>query len=182
MENEELENLNVSVEDSIKIEDEIVALEKMNELSSVTTPAVAASKIESPTDRVEEKLSDFVTDVFKATNKDLEFNEKVKAEIVSRLGSFNDNQLIALFSNTNVNLNDKISKTIGPTFQLMTATKQAEIAEVGRQQNQQAAVNVNIGGNSNMKGTNESAPQEVIQGLDTLYKLISVMGQKDGKN
>ena len=38
--------------------------------------------IVKPVEAVEQKLADFVADAFKATNKDLAFNESLKSEIV----------------------------------------------------------------------------------------------------
>lgn len=170
--------LDIEIDPNMKetplVSKEIATLEKMNELSQITPASVTAVKIESPTEAVEQKLSDFVRDAFAATNKDLEFNEKLKEELLSRLDSMSENQLLALFSSTNLNLNDKISKLIAPTFQLMTAKQNAEIAERNRQEAaQQAAVNVNIGNSQGMRSVNEIAPQEALQGLNTIFNLIN---------
>lgn len=170
--------LDIEIDPNMKetplVSKEIATLEKMNELSQITPASVTAVKIESPTEAVEQKLSDFVRDAFAATNKDLEFNEKLKEELLSRLDSMSENQLLALFSSTNLNLNDKISKLIAPTFQLMTAKQNAEIAERNRQEAaQQAAVNVNIGSSQGMRSVNEIAPQEALQGLNTIFNLIN---------
>lgn len=170
--------LDIEIDPNMKetplVSKEIATLEKMNELSQITPASVTAVKIESPTEAVEQKLSDFVRDAFAATNKDLEFNERLKEELLSRLDSMSENQLLALFSSTNLNLNDKISKLIAPTFQLMTAKQNAEIAERNRQEAaQQAAVNVNIGSSQGMRSVNEIAPQEALQGLNTIFNLIN---------
>src|SRR5574344_1627026 len=130
------------------IETEISTLENMNTmLSKPDTQQVQNARIDTPSEVVEKKLSEFVADAFSATNKDLEFNEKLKSELVNRLPSLSDNQIIALFSNTNVNLNDKMSKLIAPTVGLMTAEKQAEIQAQQRKEQAQNQILINASGN-----------------------------------
>lgn len=161
---------------------EITTLEHINTELSTDTNNVNNARIISPTDVVEQKLSDFVTDAFKATNKDLAFNEKLKDEITARLPKLTDNQIIALFSNTNVNINDKISKLIGPTFQLMTATKNAEIVENAKVK--QAAANqviVNTGSTQpNDIGNNKEDTRDVIQGFNILSNLLNAVSTTSG--
>lgn len=161
---------------------EITTLEHINTELSTDTNNVNNARIVSPTDVVEQKLSDFVTDAFKATNKDLAFNEKLKDEITARLPKLTDNQIIALFSNTNVNINDKISKLIGPTFQLMTATKNAEIVENAKVK--QAAANqviVNTGSTQpNDIGNNKEDTRDVIQGFNILSNLLNAVSTTSG--
>ena len=67
---------------------------------------VQAAIIEKPTEVVEKRLSDFVADAFNATNKDFAFQEKLKDELLKRFSSMTDAQIIALYSNNSVNLND----------------------------------------------------------------------------
>lgn len=167
-----------------QVSTEITTLESMNKELVSDTRSVEAARIVSPTDVVEEKLSDFVTDAFKATNKDLAFNEKLKDELVSRLHTFTDNQLIALFSNTNVNLNDKISKLIAPTFQLMTATKNAEIVETAKAKQQAAnQVIVNTGNalQPNDLGQTKEDTRDVMQGFNTLSNLLTALSSTEDK-
>ena len=132
--------------------------------------------IVKPVEAVEQKLADFVADAFKATNKDLAFNESLKSEILKRLPKMSDNQIIALFSNNAVNTNDRISKIIAPTFGLMTAEQQALLAMLQKQQTQNQTV-VNVGSNQGeiqpgmFDGLDKDQVRDLMQGFNTTYQL-----------
>lgn len=174
------------------IETEISTLENMNTmLSKPDTQQVQNARIDTPSEVVEKKLSEFVADAFSATNKDLEFNEKLKSELVNRLPSLSDNQIIALFSNTNVNLNDKMSKLIAPTVGLMTAEKQAEIQAQQRKEQAQNQILINASGNP-VNGPNQGTgalddvqpkdAKEILQGLNDFGKLVNLMNTSQDNN
>ena len=65
-----------------QVELESTALEKMNDLALAEKPSVQVAKIDSPIERVEEKLSDFVSNMFIATREDIEFNKKIQEELI----------------------------------------------------------------------------------------------------
>ena len=65
----------------------ISTLEKLHDTvgSQKVMEDVDNAVIVKPVEAVEQKLADFVADAFKATNKDLAFNESLKSEILKRL-------------------------------------------------------------------------------------------------
>ena len=80
-----------------QVELEITALEKMNDLALAEKPSVQVAKIDSPIERVEEKLSDFVSNMFIATREDIEFNKKINREIITARTALN-HQIFLFFS------------------------------------------------------------------------------------
>lgn len=166
-------------EETPKVTQSIATLESMNAMLATNTQPVEESKIIKPVEAVEQKLSDFVADAFKATNKDLAFNESLKAELIKRLHTLSDNQLIALFSNTAVNNNDRISKLIAPTFGLMTAEQQALLALLQKQQTtQNTSGQVGSGAEDltqSLAGMDKDDVRDIMQGLQTVFSVSSAM-------
>ena len=110
----------------------------------------------------------------------MSFNKKIQEELLSRLPNLSENQLLSLFTNSNVNTNDKISKLLGPTFGTLQSRQQAEIAaQAKKEQMQQAAVNVNINQENPMKIANDTAPKEALRGLNTLFQLMNAMNKEE---
>lgn len=165
---------------------DIQELEKMHTLSQNTSKEVIAAKLDDkPVKDVEESLSSFTKHTFDVIGEEYDFHKLLEAELANRLPNMSDNQLITLHTNNAVNLNDRISKVLGPTFQLMTAKQQAEIsARVQAEKNQ---VNIAIGQgatSSQMKSLNENIggkPEEaqaVLQGMTQLVSLLGGLGKK----
>lgn len=156
----------------------ISTLEKLHDTvgSQKVMEDVDNAVIVKPVEAVEQKLADFVADAFKATNKDLAFNESLKSEILKRLPKMSDNQIIALFSNNAVNTNDRISKIIAPTFGLMTAEQQALLAMLQKQQTQNQTV-VNVGSQQEslqpgaLDGMDKDTVRDIMQGFNTAYQI-----------
>lgn len=160
------------------IDNTISTLEKLHNSvgSPETVESVDNAVIVKPVEAVEQKLADFVADAFKATNKDLAFNESLKSEILKRLPKMSDNQIIALFSNNAVNTNDRISKIIAPTFGLMTAEQNAILAMLAKQQNPQGQTVVNVGNTDSLQpsvldGMDKDIVRDILQGLNTTYQV-----------
>ena len=164
------------------INTEITTLENMNELLKSDTENVKNAIIESPTEVVERRLSDFVADAFNATNKDFAFQERLKDELLKRVGSLTDAQLINLFSNNFVNLNDRVSKVIAPTFGMMQTKQQAEIAAAKQMASQQVIVNPQ-GGNNVVANPAQALSgdakeiSDIINGGAVLTQLLQAVGQ-----
>ena len=160
------------------IDNTISTLEKLHNSvgSPETVESVDNAVIVKPVEAVEQKLADFVADAFKATNKDLAFNESLKSEILKRLPKMSDNQIIALFSNNAVNTNDRISKIIAPTFGLMTAEQNALLAMLAKQQTPQGQTVVNVGNTDSLQpsvldGMDKDIVRDILQGLNTTYQV-----------
>lgn len=157
-------------------ENELQVLSEMNELAVTEAPTVETEK--SPIGAVENALSKFVQDAMDITREDFTFNKALQDEILSRLKNLSDNQITTLFSNTNVNLNDKISKVLGPTFQLMTSKQQAEMAKAQVEQ-KALSTGVVVTGND-MRQVNANTSSEVLQGVTALNNLLSqIMKNKE---
>jgi hypothetical protein len=179
-----METIN-NMSDQELINTEIETLEKMNKMLEAPTENVQAAIIEKPTEVVEKRLSDFVADAFNATNKDFAFQEKLKDELLKRFSSMTDAQIIALYSNNSVNLNDRVSKVIAPTFGMIQTKQQAEIAAAKQMAAQQIIVNPGQGGMPNPTQSLEGDANEVrdiIAGAGMLTQLLGALGQDQSNN
>src|SRR5574344_110682 len=143
------------------VQTEINALTTMNKNLTTVPKSVTDAEIKSPISSVENSLSQFVQDSFDVTRKDFEFNQSIQDEILSRLPEFKNAELIALLTNNKVNDNDRINKILAPTFQLMTAKQQAEIAALSAQKNDK----IDDLKSANMREINEDTDQKVLQGM-----------------
>lgn len=181
-------------ENQNNVDENIKVLEEMNALASVSSDAVQAAKLnDSPVRDVENSLGSFTRHTFEIINDEYDFQKCIEAEIQARLqleakdGGFTSKELIALHTNNSVNLNDRISKVLGPTFTLMTEEVKAEIAaRTAEKQQQQAQVNVNIGSspeqmkqlNESVGGGNRDETQAILQGAFMLQNFLSQLGVK----
>jgi hypothetical protein len=155
------------------IENEIKELEVLNQMSQVTTQEVDNAKIDSPVKFVEKSLSQFVADAFEVTRRDFELSDAIQQSLIQDLatGALTANQKIALLGTHSVNLNDRISKMVSPTLQLMTARQQAEIAAASQIATQKQAQN----SITNITNLNQDAPKDVIQGMTLLNNLLTTI-------
>lgn len=179
------------MENDENVDQSIAVLQDMNTID--TTGAVAEAKLhKTPLQDVEESLGSFTKHTFEIVKDEYDFQKAIESEIQARLqldpkdGGFNSKELIALHTNNSVNLNDRISKILGPTFTLMTEEVRAEInarAQVEKQQ--QASVNINVGTPDNMRMANETCgngnkdnTQAILQGFTQLFNIINAAGVK----
>lgn len=175
-------------------EKEIAVLEDLEKMSSV--PSVAADNARlssSPVQDVEKSLGSFTRHTFDIIKEEYDFQRCIEEDIKKRLqldpkeGGFTAKEVIALLTNNSVNLNDRISKVLGPTFQLMTEEVKAEInARNNLEREKQAQVNIAIGGNApedikrlnETVGSNKDEAQAIMQGMFQMMNLMSQMGVK----
>lgn len=161
----------------------LVTLEKMNELA-ITPPAdsEAVKQLElSPLEKVEGDIANFTSDILSIYRTDVETSNAINDKIQQRLqleekdGGFTNNQLIALQTNYNTVMNDKLSKTLGPIFTLMTEKQRNEYATKQAEAKQQAAVNINVGAgtDANIRALNEGADSKVLQGMTGLNAFLN---------
>lgn len=163
--------------DTSQVQTEINALSSMDKNLSNVPDDVKKAEISSPIKSVENSLSQFVKDSFDVTRKDFEFNEQIQKEILTRLPQLKNTELIALLTNNKVNDNDKLSKLLAPTFQLMTAKQNAEIqAAADAMKNNPAQ---NAGTSTNMRSVNESTSKDVLQGMSQLKNILEVFMNKE---
>lgn len=179
--------------DDTTVEKEIATLEELNTLAKTTSQAVELAKLsDEPVKDVEKELANFTRHAFNKLNDEYNFQNKIESAISERLdlavdnGGFNNKELITLHTNHSVNIADRISKVLGPTFQLMTAEQTANIQANAQVEKQKAQVQVNIqnngGGNSSvsdqqMVAANESADTQVLQGIFQLQNLFGMLNQ-----
>lgn len=151
--------------------------EKELEVLKTCSKTLENSNIKSVKDEpiaaVEDSLSVFVRDAFEATRSDFDFDTALQNEILSRLPSMNNSELLALFSTHNVNLNDKMSKVLAPTFGVITSRQQAEIAtsKMATASGQDGKINVT----QNIQNVNKEVDPEVLQGLTQLGNLLNAL-------
>lgn len=177
--------------DKQNLNQDIATLEIMNKLASVDSPAVKEARLDSaPIRDVESSLASFTKHTFNIISEEYDFQKKIEDEIAARLqlseknGGFSSKELIALHTNNFVNLNDRVSKVLGPTFQLMTSEVNADIAaRASIEKQQQAQVNINLGTDSaQAKNLNENCgaskeeSQAILQGIFQLQNLLQGMG------
>lgn len=175
-------------------EKEIAVLEDLEKMSSV--PSVAADNARlssSPVQDVEKSLGSFTRHTFDIIKEEYDFQRCIEEDIKKRLqldpkeGGFTAKEVIALLTNNSVNLNDRISKVLGPTFQLMTEEVKAEInARNNLEREKQSQVNIAIGGSApedikrlnETVGSNKDEAQAIMQGMFQMMNLMSQMGVK----
>lgn len=164
---------------------EMQVLENMNALAVNPPTDVELAKVKEPLERVEDDLSKFTSDILDIVRTDVQTQRKIDKAIENRLdldekdGGFTNNQLIAVQLNYNTNLNDRISKVLGPTFQLMTAKQQAiYAAKAAESKNPNITINTANMGNDQMRQVNEAVTPEVLQGLTAFNNLISRFSQQ----
>lgn len=156
-----------------------------NEITPIivdSLPTIPAEK-ESNISKVEAQLVDYYKEITESTNSDLEFNEELKQELRLKFSEMSAKELMNFYTNYNVNLNDKISKSLAPVSQLLTAKQQAEIAEQAKKERMvQSATQINIqasgGSPSDYEKKNQEADAAVIQGLNMIYQLMQAANQK----
>lgn len=173
------------------IQGDIKTLEVLNQLASVASPAVQKARLDpAPVRDVESSLASFTKHTFNIISEEYDFQKKIENEIAARLqlseknGGFSSKELIALHTNNFVNLNDRVSKVLGPTFQLMTSEVQADIAARSAAEKQQAQVNIAIGDSGSARTLNENLgsskeeSQAILQGIFQLQSLLQGMNIK----
>lgn len=178
--------------DEQNLSQDIATLETMNKLVNIDSPAVKEARLDSaPIRDVESSLASFTKHTFNIISEEYDFQKRIEDEIKARLqlseknGGFSSKELIALHTNNFVNLNDRVSKVLGPTFQLMTSEVNADIAARASIEKQQAQVNINLGTdaaqgkslNENC-GTSKEESQAILQGMYQLQNLLQGMGIK----
>jgi hypothetical protein len=182
MENENINNniINFENEDVEKqAETELTQLERLNRLAQQvgTLPDLNNAKIVTPVQQVEKSLSRFIDDAFTVTREDFELGKVLNKVLGEKIlnKEFNENQLIALFNGFQVNMNDKISKLVAPTLQLMTTRQQAEIsAQAQVQAAEKQGSNI-----TSLTSINQSAPKEVLLGVKQLTDVLTLITQKN---
>ena len=154
---------------------DITTLSTINAKLENVPQEVQDAKITSPVASVENSLSKFFNDAINASINDFKFNCKIQEEIENRLPTFNNAELITLLTNNKTSDNDRTSKILGPSFQLMTAKQQAEIAAIQDNKNNETTV---INNNSTIKDLNATASKDVLKGMQQLYNMIMLASNK----
>lgn len=152
-------------------------------MENETTPVAVYDAATLPTiqnetniSKVEEQLVGYYEEITKSTESDIEFNEYMKEELKMKFSEMSAKEMMNFYTNYNVNLNDKISKSLAPVSNLLTAKQQAEIAEQSRRErNVSSATQINIQTGatpSDYEKKNADASAEVIQGLNMIYQMV----------
>ncbi len=149
-------------------------------IESQPTQAVEAARINSPSDRLEEAFTSYVTSQLQASKKDEEFSDFLRDQVKGQLelGTMNANQLMTILLNFETSKNDRLSRFIQPFAQLSLANKQAELQ--AQMVMQEAAVQQETSSlaSGNYKIANQELSKEVLQGLSTFNHIISQMTSK----
>lgn len=140
------------------------------------TSLVPVQPAETNISKVEEQLVGYYEEITKSTESDIEFNEYMKEELKMKFSEMSAKEMMNFYTNYNVNLNDKISKSLAPVSNLLTAKQQAEIAEQSRRErNVSSATQINIqtgASAADYEKKNTEASAEVIQGLNMIYQMV----------
>lgn len=175
-------------------EKEVALLQDLDDKASAPSIAAEEARLSSsPVHDVEESLGQFTKHTFDIIKDEYDFQKCIEDDIRRRLeldpkdGGFTAKEVIALHTNNSVNLNDRVSKVLGPTFQLMTEEVKAEInARNNLEREKQAQVNIAIGGASSADikhlnetvGSNKDEAQAIMQGMFQMMNLMNQMGVK----
>jgi len=173
-----------------EITKEITTLEKMNDLIEQPPAEVVEAKLsKTPLEDVERSLSDFTRDSFDLIRNDFQFREELKEEFRKRLqldinqGGISSRDFLGFFNSESVNMNDRISKVLGPTFQLMTAEQQAiQMTKQAELKANSTNIQINNANQSQatqdkMKALNasEQVDQQTLQGMTQLANILQTM-------
>lgn len=132
----------------------------------------------SPVTKIEAGLSDFISDTFKMVKEEDDYQKEIQAEMIKRLPTLKNSEIIALATSQATNQNDMISKVVSPTMGLLTSAQQAEMAR----QQKEIQMQQNIGSQTNMKEININANQEVLSGMKALMDLMNVAKEQARTN
>jgi hypothetical protein len=124
----------------------------------------------SPVSQIESSLGGFLQGAFQIAQEDDAFHKQIQADVIRRLPTLTDAQVLALVVNNKTNFNDLISKLLAPTMQLATAKQQAEIAARREQQSPNIS-------QTNIKEINQGVPQQVLVGLKNFSDLMQMLSQ-----
>jgi hypothetical protein len=127
--------------------------------------AVAAKEL-TPVAKIENGLSDFLSHTFQMVQEEDAFKKKIQAELIQRLPTLKNTELISLGISQSTNQNDMLSKIVSPTMQLLTAAQQAEMA---KQQKEAQSVSLS---QTNIRELNTQAPTEVLTGMRAFMELL----------
>lgn len=180
----------LKMQEDQEITKEITTLEKMNDLIEQPPAEVVEAKLsKTPLEDVERSLSDFTRDSFDLIRNDFQFREELKEEFRKRLqldinqGGISSRDFLGFFNSESVNMNDRISKVLGPTFQLMTAEQQAiQMTKQAELKANSTNIQINNANQSQatqdkMKALNasEQVDQQTLQGMTQLANILQTM-------
>jgi hypothetical protein len=83
-----------------------------------------------------------------------------------------------LLSNDSVNLNDRVSKVMAPTFSLITSKQQAEIAARTQQEKMGPG---GVSSSTNIKEINQALDADLLNGLKAFNDLMSTLSSSSIK-
>jgi hypothetical protein len=144
---------------------EIINTEEVNQIHELA---------KSPVNQIESGLSNFVSHTFEMIKEEDAFQAALQKEMLIRLPTLKNSELIAALTSETTNQNDMLSKVLAPTMQLLTAAQQAEMA---RQQAEVKRQELTIS-NTNIKEINQIAPHDVVVGMKALFELIQTAETK----
>jgi hypothetical protein len=134
---------------------------------AVFKEALKTSKVEE----IENDTATYVKDVFDIVRNRASFLDAIEAEALSRISNLSDAQLIALVSNTAVNVNDAVNKALSPTAALLTEKQRTEAAKA----NAAAAAGNALASHGVFRDLNQKAPQDVLIGLKGLSDMLAAV-------
>lgn len=134
----------------------------------------------SPSDMLNNTLTEFVADVCDQVRKEDEYIDKLKEVALqeAQSGNLKPSELIALLTSATTNKNDLVSKTLGPTMGLLTAAQQNEMnerKEAMREKEKETQP-------TNIRAVSSMAPSDVLIGLQALFTQARIVaGSKENK-
>jgi len=126
----------------------------------------------TPVKLMESSLASFLQNTFQMAREEDAYIKNIQAEIVSRLPTFKNTEIIALATSASTNKNDLFSKVISPTMGLLTAAQQNELAM--RQHEKLPHFN-----QTNIREINTQTPAAVLQGMQALFNLAEAIKIKE---
>jgi hypothetical protein len=178
-----------------QVEADVMDLERAHNLiSSSSTPAVEAAKIEDPINRVTLAVANYIDHL---TSLQVEhrkgFSAIIEDAIIAEVkaGHVKIDQLLGLYGTDRVTSTDEMSKMLGPMSSTINTAQQAKIAEENRMRalaekgTATGGVQVNIGNvgatPAAAKAANEIASKEVLQGLTMFSQILEAQKKNTGQ-
>lgn len=124
---------------------------------------------------VENTVADFLGKAIDATLASNRLVEELEQSLIDDVkeGKLDAKAKVTVLNIERSSRNDAITKLLNPSIGFLSARQQALIQSAAKQ-DQQAAVQVNVGmGNSRDATIAASAPPEAVSGLDTIFQLIA---------
>lgn len=161
------------------MEKNLVTNEKSLDLAASAIVAIDAAEVRkaevTPVDIVEGSVANFLGKLIDVTVESRKLSQSLEQSLEQDLDEMTVTEKITLFNIDRSSTNDRWFKILSPTIGLLTARQQALIQAASKENQQAAAVQVNVGatGTSRDATVASSTSPEVVSGLNAIFQLAA---------